>query len=297
MNSIMKNLMYLLLVGLFIVSINSCTEDPIDTTKVPPTIGFVPTSGYITANETVDGGSTIKTKINATKGNSNLKLFTVTSKRASETAEKLVDFSTLKINGALANSNPTLILNQAQLSSFTYDIEFPTPVENDTITYYFEVEDENGEKDAASFVITTKDVRIKLISAAKLYNKQGPAGKGGLDLHTGASTGSMDATAELVDEGNNANLSYKGAFSPRSTETVIRTTTQTWDNLNNELSIETAFNDGTAATLPVVAINNKVYVIKSGIFYFAIKINSIQDNPSTTMFGDDYIEMDIKQKQ
>lgn len=292
----MKKFLYLFLLGLLVISYQSCTEDPIDNTPVAPTVGFVATSGYITADAIVDGGSEVKTKISATKGNSNLKALYVYSKKATDATATLVDVSILKINGAPANANPTLILVPGDQSAFTYDVAFTTPATAEEVTYTFEVTDNNNEKSSVKFVITTKDVRLKLITAAKLYNKQGPAGKGGLDLHTGTSTGSTDATAELIDLGNNADLTYKGGFTARTTETVIKATVETWDALNSEAAIEAAFNAGNNVGVNITAIKGNVYVIKSGIFYFAIKINSITDDPSTTTFANDFIDMDIKQK-
>ncbi len=289
----MKKLFYYLLPAILIFAIQSCTEDPID--DIEPTLEFEAGANYISANAIVDGGSRIKTKLKGLKGSSDLKTFSVFQKKSTETSNSLIDLSVLEINGQIASANPKLILDAAEKSSFSYEVSFPIPANQDTVVYTFELVDENGEKANKTFTIYTKDVRVTTLTAKRLYNAAGPLGRGGIDLHTGISTGSIPsdpttASAEIIDLGT---ATWKMQFSPRdASETTIKFVTESFDDLSSKSLIEDAFTGGNFIGTIISPKKNDVYVIKSGIFYFAIKITDIV---ATSNDNNDYFEMEIKQ--
>lgn len=289
----MKKLFYYLIPAIMIFAIQSCSEDPTD--DIEPTLVFVTGANYITADATITTGSIITTKVKALKGSNNLTEFKSVQRRAGETTDTKVDISNYKINGTI-DQNPKLILASNELSGFEYEISFPASTIDEEITYTFILTDDKNQTASVSVKITTQ--AIKTINAAKLFNKQGPVGKGGIDLHTGTSTGSMDASAELVDLGNNndAKITYKNQFQARTNETIVKATSETWESLNSDANIQAAFNSGNNIGTVITAVKGNIYVIQSGIFYFAIKITDIVDDPSTVTFANDYIQMDIKQK-
>ncbi|MEO6191154.1 MAG: hypothetical protein ABIO44_13140 [Saprospiraceae bacterium] len=291
----MKKFYYLLLTSLVLIGINSCGTDPVD---VPPTIVFVPGGSFITADASgISGGSTITTRIKATKGSSDLNILRILWRRNGQTEDSTVDATNLKINGLTANSNPLLILASSDLAGFTYTVSFPASSAADTITYYFQVEDKNKEKATVSFKIYTDENRISILLDKKLYNKDGPAGFGGIDLQTGNSTGSTDLSAELKDEGNGP-LEWMMQFSARNpVETTIRLVLAgtNFTDLNSKTDIVDAYDNGNMTTTASPSIGS-TYIVKSGIFYFAINIKDLYVQMGTgTGKNGDYFLMDIKQ--
>jgi hypothetical protein len=275
----MKNLFYILAVGILLVTFNACTGDDNNVGDSGPSIDFTtnPGAGFLTGDATLTGGVPINIKITGTKGDSPLKVLHINSKNGSG-SEQHVDFTTMKVNGTAASSNPILILNASDKSGFTYTIEFPSESNSDTILYTVELEDEAGKTDDISFTITTNDIRITTLTNKKLTNSASPAGQGGIDLHTGNETGSTDPTAELAAGGNLLpSLDWSQQFSPASSETTIRKPGVgfSFDALTTKPNIQSEYNLGTDVNSPVTGKKDDVYLIKSGNFYWAVKITNI----------------------
>jgi hypothetical protein len=106
----MKNLFYILAVGILLVTFNACTGDDNNVGDSGPSIDFTtnPGAGFLTGDATLTGGVPINIKITGTKGDSPLKVLHINSKNGSG-SEQHVDFTTMKVNGTAASSNPILI--------------------------------------------------------------------------------------------------------------------------------------------------------------------------------------------
>lgn len=290
------NKYFLVIAGVsFIQIITSCNTDI--SNEIGPSIGFENESGYITNDVTLDEGSEIKVRIKAFKGSSELKEFAIYQKSSNQIQESLVRPELLIVDNKPSIGNPSFVNDLNDKTSFVKNIYFSSSKYADTIIYTFEVTDINRINSRIQFLVITKDVITDLIAGAKLFNREGSPGRGGIDLQTGTSTGSLtsdstSATAELFDLGNNITTgTYAARFAPANPETSIKATLDTWDSFITSKNIEEAYNTGNNVGTVITAIPNSIYTIKNGKLYFAIKINKIVDTPNS---NDDYIEMDIK---
>ncbi|MDP5170484.1 MAG: hypothetical protein NWR72_09570 [Bacteroidia bacterium] len=118
--------------------------------------------------------------------------------------------SRLQIDGFTAGSNPSPLSTDAA-SSFTYTLTIVAgSVDGETSEYTVIVTDADGLTASESFDIYTEDFGTLVTERTMilLLNQAGPAGQGGLDLETGASTGTTAAfpDADLRDMGIDTNL-------------------------------------------------------------------------------------------
>ena len=300
----MKKLLYFLSFISLSLFTNSCTDDPVDPVvgDNAPVLIFTlnPGTGFIDGDKTVEAGSTIKLKLDGTDSDKDLTSLHIESKNGSDTATH-VPSSVILINGAPANGNP-ISIPSADGENLRYSIEFPTADVADTITYTFSLEDSKGYTDFVSFTIITTGTKAFELTGKKLSNASGPAGMGGIDLHTGNEVGSSDPTAELVDLGVINPVSdgtWKQHFKAATVETIIRKPLAGFDYsaVFNADAIKSAYDAGTNISNPnIVGNKDDVYLIKSGIFYWAVKITKVVVTPPLGMGGDnlDYFELSIK---
>ncbi len=180
--------------ALFSIAImnTGCSDDPIVNDLSP----IVSISAGPTPTTVVAGADTYVTvTASATKGTNALKSVTVYE---GSTKVSIDDFN---VDGKLADANPFVIASPADAMSWVIDIKVKAAA--GTATYSVKVEDEGGLSDEASFDVTVESAISSTITGAtiNLWNQAGPAGKGGIDLDNGNSTGSADVEAELRDMG------------------------------------------------------------------------------------------------
>ncbi|KXK39280.1 MAG: hypothetical protein J5I52_11265 [Saprospiraceae bacterium] len=184
--------------SLFLVS---CGEDTdILDTSVAPTVKLNESLGYITEDSEVLVGGNFSVYLTGTKGSNPMKTLTILEDG------KAIDITSnrIAIDGNLAPANPLLLL-QDKVNSFEYKISIAAHGFFGTEKYEFVVADEKGLTSKVALNITVVGQDVNSLEGI-LLNQSGPAGQGGLDLDTGASTGTQDsdptsAEAEIRDEG------------------------------------------------------------------------------------------------
>jgi len=176
--------------------------------------------------------------------------------------------------------------------------------------YTIAIADATGEQYLQTFTIDVGSVTPVTTLEGILFNRAGPAGTGGLDLDTGASTGSMDPEAEIKDEGIDISL-------PNSTNWIRRISGTndaqvrelkplqnglpenfTFAGINSQEEIQSIWANGILfemnsngdLTSNFVEVGNVFIVERQGKFYVIeiIEINETQDNNN-----DNYV-IDIK---
>ena len=167
-----------------------CGEDDGGGSKLAPVVTLV--DGPTPATVVAESETEVVVTISASKGTDALKTVTVY-----EGTEK-VSIDHLTIDGADAAANPVLIVTPTDV--MTWEIGIHVHAEAGIATYSVVVEDEGGLSDEVEFDVTVEAALEDELTGV-LFNQAGPAGFGGLDLDTGAGTGSADASAELRDMG------------------------------------------------------------------------------------------------
>ena len=297
----MKNLIYFLFAGLLVSGIFSCTDDGSGDLVTGPSIDFTlnPGPGFITGDAAVNAGSTVKVKITGTKGDNLLKTLTLTA-RKNGGSDEIVDFTKIKVNGQPGSANPILILDPADQNGLTYTFEWTAETTAGETNYTFTLEDNAGNKDDVSFKLTTRGMSISTLTEKKLTNSAAPAGFGGINLYTGAETGSLDSTAVLSAEGNFPNLDWSQQFratNPNTTQIRIAKAGFNFDGLLNSVELVDAFSEGTPQASPITGEKDAVYIVRKDNYYWAVKITDIKLTPPLTMGGDnlDHFVLTIKQ--
>jgi hypothetical protein len=185
--------------SLFLTSCGDDINNPIDSNN-PPTVKLNESLGYITGDSDVALGGSFSVALSATKGSNSMKTLTIL-----EDGNK-IDITTDRITfeGNAGVANPLLLL-QDKVNAFDQKITVKAHTTFGVHTYDFVVADEKGLTSKVSLKINVVGVSLKNLTGI-LLNQSGPAGQGGLDLDTGASTGTVDTdanakNADIRDEG------------------------------------------------------------------------------------------------
>lgn len=197
----LKSLFPVLLVAVA-VFFASCGEDdtPIDIDPIGPDAALLAEAGFVSVADTLDPLTTFSVRLSAFSGNSAL-----TSVEILENGITLDDLNRIVISGQAGSANPFALFG-ADTASFTKDITITaTALYNDVSTYSFVVRDAQNQKDTVSVVITTP---MEVVTTpldgnltGVLLNSDGPRGTGGVNLETGAGTGSTAVGSHLRDQG------------------------------------------------------------------------------------------------
>lgn len=184
----MKSLNFFRFVFVFVafsLFFTSCQDDALE-----PGLELVTANGLVSTDVTLRAGEDFTVQLKGTKTDNDLRTITV--------QEAGVNISLDRLS---LNANPTLLtgVNVGGFGEFLIAVRAHSDAS--TKTYSFILEDIEGNKTTRSIAITTEiGTNVDLLKGV-LLNQGGPMGTGGLDLDNGVSTGSMDALAELRDEG------------------------------------------------------------------------------------------------
>lgn len=278
---------FLFVVGVTTIFLSSCGEDLIET-PVPPTIKFDEVLGYVTSDSDVTKGGSFSVSISGTKGSSPMKTITVEEDGTRLALDRITFIST-------GGANPLLLLGE-NINSFNYRVTIKAHTTYEEKTYNFKVADDAGN-------ISMISLKIKVIGLeGVLLNQSGPAGQGGLDLDTGASTGSADPTADIRDEGvvnivsdgtwkqqisgvNGSEIKYIKKGQNGISETF------SFDNIKSKEDISplwangVAFNekstDGSRDVSAKVALGD-IFIVKNGEKYYLLTVKNIKITPEMT---------------
>ncbi len=178
----------LLFSNLFLSS--GCTDDTDDPTGTLAPIVSI-TEGPTPA--ALVGSGAVTVKVEAIKGTKAMKTLTVFQGSTKVAVEDLT------INGSPASANPTLLVSPTD--QMNWEIKINVSGNPGTVSYSVAVADEGGKSDEVSFDVVLETPIDKTITGAtiQLWNQAGPAGRGGIDLDDGSSTGT-----KLSNSGNPA---------------------------------------------------------------------------------------------
>ncbi len=193
-------LLSVLFISLTLILSIGCEPDPVE--PLGPTLNVLTLNGADVTLDTIDTGASFLINISSLKGDAALNTIEVRENNVT------VDASRIIFDGFQAQSNPNPV---GGVDAISWDIEITAASEEVTSTYTIIVTDANQKTISASVDITTVDPGTPVTERTMilLLNSSGPAGQGGLDLETGASTGSTPAAnfpdTDLRDMGiNNA---------------------------------------------------------------------------------------------
>lgn len=281
--------------------------------EIAPLIQIV--DGHKPGNAITELNGIISLTLDITKGTSQLKTITILENNIK------LDLNRIEYVGLTGTANP-LLLTGIDKDGFNREIRIQAHNAYDTRTYTIRVEDEAGLSDEISFDITILEPIEKSLTGV-LWNQGGPAGKGGIDLEDGSSTGtrlsstgnpSVDTSylrAEMRDMGIDS-LAGSGDNWRRRIAAINGTEVRflgnnlqdfNFNNISTKEAILTAFEAAAplSETLPnwgSFKVSHKVaegdiFVVKKGEKYYLVKIDSIVE---TTVLGDntDHYEVSIK---
>ncbi|MBI1225578.1 MAG: hypothetical protein GC192_10115 [Bacteroidetes bacterium] len=161
-----------------------CGDDSTTVNDLAPVVSL--TDGPNPASVTEGTDTYVTVTVNAIKGTKALKYVYVY-----ESGVK-VSIDDFNVNGKLADANPNQLANVTD--AMDLDIDIKVTATEGVVDYTVKVEDEGGLSDEVSFTVNVTAPATPLdatITGAtiQLWNAGGPAGKGGIDLDNGASTG------------------------------------------------------------------------------------------------------------
>lgn len=182
-----------------------CTDDPEEPiVTLGPEITLLADAGFISTDADLLIGETFSVKVQADKGDNQLKALSFEVDGVQPKGTDLDNFVTKITSGGadVTPQNPLLIVGAAKDgATWEFDLVPFGQQLNETVTYTFTVEDDAGEKASVSIDITITGTPLEKELEGVLFNQAGPAGTGGLDLDDGVGTGSNAAEAEIQDEG------------------------------------------------------------------------------------------------
>lgn len=299
----MKSLNFFRFVFVFVafsLFFTSCGDDTsiIDTDQ-DPTLEIVSTDTTVSSDVTFKVNEDFVVQLKGAKTDNPLRIITVQEAGVNIPLDRLS-----------LNANPTLLTGTDVESFNTYFIGIRAHSDVSTKTYSFILEDTKGNKTTKSFAVTTVALTDATTLSGVLFNQGGTTGRGGLDLDNGVGTGSMDAAAELRDEGINLGLPVASNWLQQvsgvnSTEVkYIKKGANgiselfTFDAIKYKEEIAGLWGNGTAFTAIIDSrsVSNKVaigdiFIAKKGDNYYLINVKNIVNTNSDN--NDNYV-LDIK---
>ena len=171
---------------------------------------------------------------------------------------------------------------------FTETLLMSLPDTSGNYNYLIIVSDSSGLADSVAFSaeldLGTPVDSIK--TNLSLLNSAGPSGTGGVNLITGESTGSNDASAHLADEGIDSdepaatNWLQMISAGP-ATATLKLATGADYDGTGTKEEIEAIFNGATAITTSDKLLGGEVFVLQTtGGAFVLVRIDSVNISPA-----------------
>lgn len=263
------------------------------TADAAPVLTIADETGFVNGGDSVFTATDFTLKVTGTKGSGDLDQVEVQENGVTIAADRLM------INGAAATANPFAVA-ASELETFTYEISVTAPADVDQqFTYTILATDVNGQIGSVSAELTTVEAPTPLTESVEilLLNQGGPAGTGGLDLETGNSVGSTDATADILDKGIDINKPLDQNWNQKigpanSADLRLPDAAFNYDEISTLAELEAAFDLGTTITeSDVVQIGDQFLVLSEGSYY-ALVVTAIN---LTAADNGDYYQFSVKQ--
>ncbi|MEM7371702.1 MAG: hypothetical protein AAF587_24010 [Bacteroidota bacterium] len=257
--------------------------------EAKPAIVVVEEEGFVKSGDNVLSVLTFDVKIEVTPGAGEL-----TTIEVQENGTAL-DVTRLQIDGTEATANPETVPNTA---GFTSVLTITAPAEKGQMfTYSIIVSDNNGKSETVEVEVSTLDLSV--MTMVLLKNQSGPSGTGGVDLHTGESTGTQasDTNADLRDQGIDLgapsnDLNWIQKIAPIN-NSVLKVPAMgfSFDEVETADQITTAFDAGTEIAESDKVIIGDEFLVQSDGTTFAIQVTDIVVTPDD---NDDRYILNVK---
>lgn len=282
----MKKLSYLVfaMFALSTVFLTSCGDE--ETDPVGPTLNFV---GASSADATVKAGQTITFKINAQKGDEDMKTLTLREEG------NPLDTSRFTVAGEKQESS-SVSLKSGDKNVFTKEITIVAPSKVGVTTVAIAVVDDKGESAGLQVTITveaevTSTPLATLTGTYRLFNKQGPSGYGGLKLADGTSVSSSAGDlADITSIGG----TFTGAFKANASVTIVSAAANYSFAKADKETVAAAYNAGTTYSGASVPTVGSVFIAKSGDAYYVLEMKSKGEDKTVSALNGQYIEFTVK---
>ena len=300
-----------------------CEDDPV-VDPLGPEITYQNADGFIFSDTSLAADITsFNVRIQANIGDNPLRTLTFLVNGTAVSGADINNYiKSFTSNGSSITPNNPLLIADANTNGGIWEAEIVPfgQMEDEMVSYAFQVEDEVGESAIASIDVTLVNQGTPIDEEINgvLFNQAGPTGTGGLDLDTGTGTGSADADSEIRDLGLDCTIPAPGFNWRRQIGTINGADMRavdasqienfTFDNVRNKEEIEAAYDAGdtlangesvncaTSATTPVTDVSNEVatgdmFVILSNGTYYLIRIDAVNE---TGADNNDNYELSIK---
>ena len=286
-----------------VVSVNVTTEAAV-VEIVGPTAEAVAEGNFITGSAVFPSGVPFEVLIDAQSGSSPIQSLTVL-----EDNVIIDDLTRLRANDQEFPANPWVFTDG--LDSLNAVISIRNAESGDHL-YEIIVTDANGEASTVPIEIFGQATGTSLtnsLTGRLLFNQAGPAGTGGINLFSGESVGSSDASAHLRDEGIDlsvgASINWNQQISGAN-NSIIRLVNAfdqpegfSFEGIQFQEEIQELFATGQDLTLmndagrvitPFVIVGD-IFAVQNGGDFFLVQVTNIVVSDDT---NDDFYELSIK---
>ncbi len=285
-----------------VVFVNVTTEE--DVAIVGPTTEAVADGNFITGSAVFPSGVPFEVLLAAQSGSSPIQSVTIL-----EDGLPISDLTRIKANDQQFPANPWIFSEGQDALDWIVSIR---NAESGDHLYEIIVADANGEASILPIEIFGQATGTSLTSSLTgklLFNQAGPAGTGGINLFSGESVGSTDASAHLRDEGIdlevgpsiNWNQQISGANS--SVIRLVNISNQpegfSFAGIQFQEEVQDLFATGQDLTLtnssgrsvtPFVIIGD-IFAVQNGADFFIVEVTNIAIFDDS---NDDFYEFNIK---
>ncbi len=281
--------------GAFLVAgsllMTSCTkDDTMDPDPTVPTLSLGTGAGFVSADVTIEQGTTFKVNLIAAKGSGNLSEVTVFKDNVPEPAANLT------VDGSAATANP-IAVGAFDANALNWEVEVLAADHPTTHTYRFMVQGADGLTASVQFNVTTVDPGTPVqTQMGVIFNASGP-NLGGFDLKTGTSVTEDSPNADIrdrgIDLGQPVATNWRRQIEPRNGAVLRKAAAGvSFDATTTKEQVQAAFDGagGNLANSPVIA-NGDIYLVQQGAQYFMVRFTKVNMTAADNL---DTYEIDIK---
>lgn len=283
-----------------VVFVNVTTEAEV----VGPTAQAIAEGNYIASSAVFPSGVPFEVLVAAQSGSSPIQSVTIL-----EDGLPIEDLTRIQANGQQFPANPWIFTEGQAALDWVVSIR---NAESGDHLYEIIVTDANGETSIIPIEIFGQATGTSIsnsLTGKLLFNQAGPAGTGGINLFTGESVGSTDASAHLRDEGIDlsvgASVNWNQQISGANNSVIrlVNANSQpegfSFGGIQFQEEIQDLFATGQELTLtndagrtitPFVIVGD-IFAVQNGADFFLVEVTNIVVSDDT---NDDYYELSIK---
>ncbi len=283
-----------------VVFVNITTEAEI----VGPSAAAIAEGNYISSSAVFPSGVPFEVLLAAQSGSTPIQSVTIL-----EDGLPIDDLTRIQANGQQFPANPWIFSEGQAALDWVVSIR---NAESGDHLYEIIVADANGETSIVPIEIFGQATGTNItnsLTGKLLFNQAGPAGTGGINLFTGESVGSTDASAHLRDEGIDLSVGASVNWNQQisgANNSVIRLVSAisqpegfSFGGIQFQEEIQDLFatgqeltltNDAGRAITPFVIVGD-IFAVQNGADFFLVEVTNIVVSDDT---NDDYYELSIK---